>query len=112
MIIRTILLLFCAVGIFTGEARAQLFLENGKEVLAVSGGDHLNGSLLLHNTSNEPANIRVYWEDFEYKSPYDGSKNFLPAGTAPGSPSQWVTFSPQTFTMPPFGQQNIEYSVS
>ncbi len=112
MIVRIIFLVFCTVGILTGEAKAQLFLENGKVSLAVSGGDHLNGSLLIHNTSSQPENIKVYWEDFEYKSPYDGSKTFLPAGTAPGSASQWVSFSPQTFSIPAFGQQNIDYTVS
>jgi len=112
MIARVIFLALCAVGILTGEAKAQLFLENGKETLAVSGGDHRTGSLLIHNTSSEPADVKVYWEDFEYKSPYDGTKNFLPAGTAPASASQWVTFSPQIFTMPAFGQQTIEYTVN
>ena len=102
MIVRIIFLLFCAVGLLTAQAQAQLFLEQGKVSLAVSGGDHLNGTLLIHNTSSESADIKVYWEDFEYKAPYDGTKNFLPAGTAPGSASQWVAFSPQTFTLPPF----------
>jgi hypothetical protein len=112
MTIRIIFSILLAVGILTGEAQAQLFLEDGKKVLAVSGGDHLTGSLLIHNTSSDPAGIKVYWEDFEYKSPYDGTKNFLPAGTAPGSASQWVTFSPQVFTMPGFGQQKIDYTVA
>jgi len=112
MIVRIIFLVLCAVGILTGEARAQLFLEDGKKILAVSGGDHLNGSLLIHNTSSAPADVRVYWEDFEYQPPYDGTKNFLPAGTAPSSASQWVSFSPQIFTLPAFGRQRIDYTVT
>jgi hypothetical protein len=112
MIVRIALLILCAAGVLTGEAKAQLFLENGKETLSVSGGDHLTGTLLIHNTSSETAEIKVYWEDFEYRSPYDGTKNFLPAGTAPGSASQWVTFTPQVFTMPGFGQQKVDYAVT
>lgn len=112
MMIRIVFCLFCAFGILAREAHAQLFLEDGKVTLAVSGGDHLNGTLLIHNTSADPADIKVYWEDFEYKSPYDGTKKFLPAGTAPESASQWVTFSPQEFTMPGFGSQKIEYDVT
>lgn len=112
MFIRIILLMICTVGILNVEARAQLFLENGKVTLAVSGGDHLNGALIIHNTSSQQADIKVYWEDFEYKPPYDGTKNFLPAGTAPASASQWVAFSPQTFSMPAFGQQKIDYTVT
>jgi len=112
MIVRIIFLMFCVIGVLTGETQAQLFLENGKETLAVSGGDHLNGTLLIHNTSSDPAEIKVYWEDFEYKPPFDGTKNFLPAGTAAASASQWVTFSPQAFNMPGFGQQKIDYTVT
>jgi len=116
MIIRSILLalcaLLCSVGLLTGEAKAQLFLENAKVSLAVSGGEHLNGFVIIHNTSSQQGNIRVYWEDFEYQPPYDGSKKFLPAGTAPGSASQWVTFSPQVFTLPAMGQQRVDYTVA
>jgi len=116
MIIRMVFLalgvMFSALGLFTTQAHAQLFLENGKVTLAVSGGEHSDGSLLIHNTSSQEASVKVYWEDFEYKAPYDGTKNFLPAGTAPASASQWVTFSPQVFTLPAFGQQKVDYTVS
>ncbi len=112
MIIKMILLVLSVVGMLTAEAHAQLFLENGKVTLAVSGGEHTNGSLLIHNTSSQQGDVKVYWEDFEYKAPYDGTKNFLPAGTAPASASQWVTFSPQVFTLPAFGQQRVDYTVS
>ena len=104
--------MLCLVGLLTGEAKAQLFLENAKVVLAVSGGEHLNGSMIIHNMSPEPANIKVYWEDFDYTAPYDGAKKFFPAGTAPGSASQWVTFSPQVFSVPPMGQQTVAYVVA
>ncbi len=100
------------MGLLTGEAKAQLLLEEGKVSLAVSGGEHRNGSLIIHNTSSVPINIRVYWEDFEYRPPYDGSKNFFPAGTALGSASQWVAFSPQVFSLPAFGQQRVDYTVT
>jgi len=112
MMIRIILLVLCAVGMLTAQASAQLFLEDGKKVLSVSGGEHTNGTLLIHNTSSEPGDVKVYWEDFQYKAPYDGTKNFLPAGTTPSSASQWVSFSPQVFTLPAFGQQKIDYTVS
>ncbi|MBF0570681.1 MAG: hypothetical protein HQL12_02295 [Candidatus Omnitrophica bacterium] len=112
MIVRIIFLFFCALGMLNATAQAQLFLEQAKVSLDVSGGDHRNGSLLIHNTSSASVNIRVYWEDFKYKPPYDGTKEFLPAGTMPGSASQWVAFSPQTFSIPAFGQQNIDYTVS
>jgi len=100
MITRIIFCVLSAVGLLTAEAHAQLFLENGKVVLSIQ------------NTSNEPADVKVYWEDFQYKSPYDGTKDFLPAGTAPSSASQWVTFTPQEFTLPAFGKQRIDYTIA
>ena len=69
MITRIIFLVLSAVGFLTAEAHAQLFLEQGKITLTVSGGDHLNGSMLIHNTSSDKVDIKVYWEDFEYKAP-------------------------------------------
>ncbi len=112
MIVRIVFLAFFACGVIAGEAQAQLYLENGKVVLAVSGGEHTNGSLIIRNTSADQADVKVYWEDFKYKPPYDGSKDFLPASTVTGSASQWVTFYPQSFSLPPFGQQKIDYSVA
>ncbi len=112
MAVKIVFTAICMLGLLSGEARAQLFLENAKVVLAVSGGEHLNGTMIIHNTSSEQGTIKVYWEDFEYKAPYDGAKNFLPAGTGPGSASQWVSFSPQVFTLPAMGQQTVAYTVS
>jgi P pilus assembly chaperone PapD len=112
MIIRIIYLAFCALGILSTQVQAQIFIEQAKVSVNVSGGDHRNGSFLVHNTSSSPATVRVYWEDFKYKAPYNGTKDFLPAGTMPGSASQWVTFSPQVFTMPAFGQQKFDYSIT
>jgi len=112
MMFRIIFFMLCAMGVFSVEAGAQLFLENGKESLSVSAGEHLNGSLLIHNTSSAVQNVKVYWEDFKYKPPYDGSKDFLPAGTVPGSASQWVSFAPQTFSIPALSQQYVNYTVA
>ncbi len=95
-----------------GTARAQLFLEQGKVTLAVSAGERLAKSLMIHNTTDQTLTIKAYWEDFEYQAPYDGSKVFLPAGTGKGSAGGWVNFSPREFTLVPFGKQSIDYVVS
>jgi hypothetical protein len=100
------------VCLFAGTAKAQFVIENAKVVLAVSGGERVNNSITIHNPAKEDVDVRVYWEDFEYIAPYDGSKRFVAAGTLPGSPSQWVSYSPQEFKIPAFGQQKIDYTVS
>ncbi|MBF0511700.1 MAG: hypothetical protein HQL13_05145 [Candidatus Omnitrophica bacterium] len=112
LINKIIVLVAAFLGTLTINASAQLFLEKGKESVTVSGGEHLNGSLILHNTATKEANIKVYWEDFTYKAPYDGTKEFLAAGTTPTTAASWVTFAPQTFSMPAKGQQTIDYTIA
>ncbi|MFH0753965.1 MAG: hypothetical protein V2A70_05310 [Candidatus Omnitrophota bacterium] len=99
--------------ILAGPARAQFFLEQGKINLNVSGGDRINKSLTIHNTTQEEQVVKAYWEDFEYQPPYEGAKKFLPVGTGVGtSAAGWVNFSPQEFTLPPQGKKEIEYSIN
>ncbi len=105
-----ILFLLCIL--FPTIAKAQLYLEEGKVVLAVVGGERINKVITVSNTSADEVHGRVYWEDFQYQAPYDGSKNFYPAGVGPASASQWVNFSPQEVTLPPYGKQKIDYSIS
>jgi len=100
------------VCLLTGTAKAQFVIENAKVVLAVSGGDRVNNSITIHNPTKEEADVKVYWEDFEYTAPFDGSKKFSPAGTLPGSASQWVNYMPQEFKIPGFGKQKIDFTVS
>jgi len=101
--------LLCA---FVGTARAQLFIEEGKVTLAVSSGERVSKSFLIHNTSADSMPVKVYWEDFQYQPPYDGAKLFLAAGTVPGSAS-FVDqlFSPRIHS-PGFGTQKIDYMIN
>ncbi len=112
MMIKVLVFIFCSIVLIGTEAKAQLFLEQGKLSLAVSDAERSNGSVTLHNTSSDPVEVKVYWEDFEYKSPYDGTKNFSPAGTGRNSASKWVAFTPQVFTIPAFGRQKIDYTLT
>jgi hypothetical protein len=98
--------------VLAGAAGAQVFVEEGKVVLSVSGGERINKSITVNNTSPEAQDLRVYWEDFEYVAPFDGAKKFMAAGTGKGSASQWVKFAPQEFKIPPFGRQKIDYTVT
>ena len=111
MMIKTAILVFCLGVMFCPQAFAQLFLEQGKLNLDVDPGERYSGSLIIHNNSTSEVSLKIYWEDFKYKAPYDGSKDFMPAGTLPGSARDWVVFSPQTFTIPPNSQQSVDYTV-
>ncbi len=112
MITRIVVCVLAALCVLTGPARAQFFIEDGKVSLAVSGGDRINKKVIIHNTTAENISVRAYWEDFTYRPPFDGTKSFVPAGTGERSLSQWVSFSPSEFMIPPFGQQEINYNVS
>ena len=116
MIKRFIILNIFVLGLFAtlaGPVNAQFLVEQGKVNLTVSGGERINKSLLIHNTTAEEQRVKVYWEDFQYQPPYDGAKKFFPVGTGvETSAAKWVSFSPQEFTLEPHGKKEIEYTVS
>lgn len=91
---------------------AQVFLEDGKVKLSVSPGENVAGKLILHNTSDKDVNMKVYWEDFVYKPPYDGSKEFLPRGTGSHSAADWVNVTTKTLMFGPFAKRTVSYSVN
>jgi P pilus assembly chaperone PapD len=93
-------------------AQAQLFLEQGKLVLPTTPGTRLNNTLTVHNTTDRNVAVKVYWDDFEYQPPFEGTKSFLPAGTSPLTTAKWVTFSPREFTLPPFSEKKVDYLIS
>ena len=108
-----IIILGSVLAFFNGTpACAQLFIEEGKVNLSVAGGDRITQSITVHNNSQEPLDIRVYWEDFDYAAPFDGAKNFLAAGTSPHSAASWIQFRPQEFRIMPSGKQKIDYTIS
>ncbi len=116
MIKRFIILNVFALGLticLAGPVHAQFLVEQGKLNITVSGGDRINNVVTIHNTTNQEQGVKVYWEDFEYKSPYDGEKNFLPVGTgSANSAASMVTFSPQEFTLSPLSKKDVECTIS
>ncbi len=79
--------------------------------LNVQPGETVMNSLAVYNTSLEPIPVKVYWEDFIYVPPFDGKKNFLPAGSTDYSLNKWMTFSPTEFTLPANSKKKITYSM-
>lgn len=109
---KVIFLVLVSTCLLVNTARAQLFLEEGKVVLAVSPGERVNKSIMISNTTDKEVTVRVYWQDFEYKPPYDGAKAFLPEGTSVRSLNKMVNFSPNSFQLPGFGKQKVEYAIN
>lgn len=93
-------------------ASAQIMIEQGKVIHKVSPGETVVNTLNVHNTSKtETLRLKAYWNDFMYVEPYDGTKEFTPAGTSEYSCGSWISFSPQEFTMEPLSSKKISYSV-
>lgn len=93
------------------NADAAIFIEQGKVVHKVVPGSKLTGEVTVHNTGNEPEKVKIYWEDFEYSEPYNGSKNFMPAGSSPVTFVSWIRFTPMQLDLPPFGKADISYII-
>ena len=69
------------------------------------------GEILIENQSSQPRSMKVYLSDWNYLPASDGTKEFFPPNTTPLSAASWISFSPAEFTMPPFSNQKINYSV-
>jgi hypothetical protein len=88
-----------------------MFTEKTRVEMDVTPGEAYTDSINLINTSQEPMDVKVYWEDFMYIEPYDGKKEFGPVGSSPYSMADWMAFSPQQFSLPAGGTQKIDFSI-
>lgn len=95
-----------------GPAYAQIFLEEGKVKVDVVPGENVAGKLTLHNTSDQDVDVKVYWEDFVYTPPFDGSKEFLPKGTTDFSVAGWANVPSRTLMFGPYAKRTVSYSIN
>jgi P pilus assembly chaperone PapD len=97
---------------WTSLAQAQLMMVTTRVEEEVAPSSTLTDTIALYNQSKRPMKLKAYWEDFIYKPPFSGKKEFLPVGASPYSMGQWVRFSPQEFTLQPGEKQEINYSIN
>jgi len=105
------ILFFVLSLVVCGFADAQLLMEKSRVEETVNPGETIADVITLHNNGEVPMDLTVYWEDFEYLPPYDGKKNFMPAGSSPFTMSNWIAFSPREVTIPPKGKRDINYTI-
>ena len=86
-------------------------LDKTKIRLSIAPGKVKTGSIMVENNSAEPKSVRIYTEDWTYIPPFDGSKDFQPAGTTKFSCAQWISYEPADLTLGPFAKQQVNYSV-
>lgn len=92
-------------------AQAQLLLSRSYIQLKAEPGRTIVDAMSLHNTSDRGVKIKVYWQDFNYIEPFDGTKEFYPAGTSAYTMGSWISFSPKEFTLAPHTKQEVNYSI-
>lgn len=92
-------------------AEAGLRIDKPKVRMSITPGSYDGGEIKVENTGQESLPIKVYLEDWIYKS-QDGGKEFMAKGTAPLSCASWITFYPADFTLPPGGTQIVRYTVT
>jgi len=86
-----------------------LRIDNPKIDVQLNKDESYSGQIVVENNSTEEIRIKAYAEDFLYKEPFDGEKQFLPKGTTPLSLAAWLTLSPLEFTLAPYGRQTVNF---
>ncbi|MCJ7682249.1 MAG: hypothetical protein MUP70_16100, partial [Candidatus Aminicenantes bacterium] len=75
----------------------------------VRKGQHVEGVIILKNSSDEPEEARLYLQDFSFN--YEGKKEYTNPGTLSRSNSFWVQFSPSRVTVPPQETMEVKYTI-
>ncbi len=61
-----LILLIGSMLCYPATVHAQLLMEKSRVQETVEPGDTLVDSITLHNKTDAPMELTVYWEDFEY----------------------------------------------
>lgn len=106
-----VVFLFIGSCLFVSQALAGIRIDKPKVRLSVAPGSYDSGEIKVENNGAEPIAVKVYLEDWIYRSP-DGEKEFMPKGTHALSCASWITFYPADFTLAVNGHQMVRYTVS
>ncbi len=104
-------LVISILGLTTQVLPFSLSISTPRVYQTVNPGETVTGTLTVSNPSSSPMGVKVYPQDFVYVAPFDGSKQFFPAGTVKSSCANWISFSPNEFTIPAFGKGRVDYTI-
>jgi hypothetical protein len=92
---------------------AQLIIQDSRIKREIEPASTVLDTLLIQNSSTAQLKVKVYWQDFDYQSPYyEGVKEFSPVGTSDYSCHDYVSFSPKEMTLPAYGKDEVKYSIN
>ncbi len=89
----------------------SLRLKNPRVRLSIPPGGKEIGKIKVENPTAVEVSVKAYLEDWVYDASATGPKLFSAPGTSTFSGSWWISFSPAEFRIPPFGFQEISYTV-
>ncbi len=92
-------------------AFAQLKLDKYQEKLEIIQGKTLNGFIVVENASTEQVTVKTSVDDIVMLPPFDGNREFRPAGSTAYSFADWLTLSPEIFIIPALGKQKVSYAI-
>ncbi len=101
-----------SLAILPASEALTIRISTPKIELELAPGETYSGEIVCENPTEEPVNIKAYLEDWEYLANGTGDKKFVPPGTLPLSGSQWITFSPATDIIQPYGRMTARYTVT
>ena len=84
-------------------------VDKSKVRMIIPAGASQAGTLKVYSQSADRIKLKIHFEDWSYSYQQDGSKDFYPPGTTSFSCSDWISTSPQEFTLPPYGAQTVNY---
>lgn len=74
-------------------------------------GHVARGTIEVDNQAQEPLQLDVYLQDWEYTEGGSGDKLFSAPGSSPWSASSWISFYPQKLELPAQGKGVVEYTI-
>ncbi len=87
-------------------------LDKVKIRITAPTGSTEAGTIVAENRENRDVFVKVYAMEWEYVSPYDGSKKFFPLGTSCPKASDWFRFFPSELTLAPGEKALIHYKIT
>ncbi|MBI4865177.1 MAG: hypothetical protein HY815_33690 [Candidatus Riflebacteria bacterium] len=105
---RILVLIAFALLVPSGRAQVSVVGELTRESRG-KPGETLKGVVLLQNSSDKPASVKIYQTD--YLCYADGRNLYGDPGTIARSNAKWVTVSPNRLTIPPKQTGTANYTV-
>lgn len=109
--LKTLAFLACSLVGVHASATASVFVVGSLvRNKTVRPGETFEGMVLLKNTGNEPAEVKVSQTDYNFYA--DGRSLYAEPGTTPRSNARWISVAPSQVTVPAHETASVSYRVT